>query len=243
MATGDDALAAGMDIVNGATTPANTIDDEINKSRDYIAQFFTTVKTWATGLFLPKTDVVVSDGSATVANKVPRYDGNGRLVAGSPIAANGVATKSYVDGAVGGIDLSNYVAKTGGQVMSGNLFLPNSSAAVSGYTIAYINSDGRVSKGASSERYKKYISAVDPGSLGDIWPQLTRFQMRQGDGSWRYGYIAERLAENPAQEPFVVYMDGGEGVGLIPDSIDFIALLLAQVAQLHQRVTTLEARS
>lgn len=37
MATGDDAAAAGMDIVPGSTM-ANTIDTEITKSRDYIAQ-------------------------------------------------------------------------------------------------------------------------------------------------------------------------------------------------------------
>lgn len=38
MATGDLALAAGMDIVPG-TTLANTIDTELNKSRDYIVEF------------------------------------------------------------------------------------------------------------------------------------------------------------------------------------------------------------
>ena len=38
MAIGDDAVAAGMSIVDGATTDANTIDTEINRSRDYIAQ-------------------------------------------------------------------------------------------------------------------------------------------------------------------------------------------------------------
>ena len=37
MATGDDAAAAGMDLVSGSAL-ANTIDDELNKTRDYIAQ-------------------------------------------------------------------------------------------------------------------------------------------------------------------------------------------------------------
>lgn len=36
MAAGDAATAAGYDTVSG-TTPANTIDTEINKTRDYIA--------------------------------------------------------------------------------------------------------------------------------------------------------------------------------------------------------------
>lgn len=38
MATGDDALAAGMPLVNGATAPANTLDTITNETRDYIAQ-------------------------------------------------------------------------------------------------------------------------------------------------------------------------------------------------------------
>ena len=37
MAIGDAAVAAGMAIVNGATTPANTLDTEINLTRDYVA--------------------------------------------------------------------------------------------------------------------------------------------------------------------------------------------------------------
>ena len=37
MAIGDDAAAAGMALVNGALVPARDIDDEINRTRDYIA--------------------------------------------------------------------------------------------------------------------------------------------------------------------------------------------------------------
>jgi len=50
MATGDDASAAGMDLAPGST-PANTIHTEINKTRDYIAGFFTAAKAYADGLF------------------------------------------------------------------------------------------------------------------------------------------------------------------------------------------------
>lgn len=42
MATGDDALAAGMDIMTGSE-PANTLDTEVNLTRDYIAQRTSTV--------------------------------------------------------------------------------------------------------------------------------------------------------------------------------------------------------
>ncbi|MER6564560.1 hypothetical protein ABT300_44045, partial [Streptomyces sp. NPDC001027] len=128
----------------------------------------------------------------------------------------------------------------------------------SGYSVAYINSDGRISRGASSERYKKFISEIDPASLGDVWPSLVRYQMRHGDGAWKYGYIAERLNENDDQQPFVVYQtetlydastdttttqlvrdDDGNPV---PDSIDFLGLLMVQNAQLHQAVDLLAQR-
>ncbi len=121
---------------------------------------------------------------------------------------------------------------------------------MSGYTIAYIDGDGQVSKGASSERYKEDIQPLDPAALGDIWPVLHSYRMAGGDGSARIGYIAERLAENPPDTapPFVVYADiNGE---TLPDSIDFIGLLIAQNAQLHQaldllaqRLDTLEGRA
>ncbi|WP_144797692.1 hypothetical protein [Microbacterium paludicola] len=267
MAIGDDAAAAGMAVVDGATTEARTIDTEINRTRDYIATGAGAV-------------------AAATANKVVKRDANGRASFANPTAAGHAATKAYVDAQAPGpgsitstqiadgtilyvdlhpdlqsrvryntwnIPLSAPSAAFDGHMQSGsatvqndavvrgNVYVPNSSPATSGYTVAYINSDGRLSRGASSERYKKYLSEIDPASLGDIWPNLTRYQMRQGDGAWKYGYIAERLAEHPDLEPFVVYAaHGGESV---PDSIDFIALLIAQNAQLNQRVKALEERT
>lgn len=271
MAIGDSAAAAGMSLVDGVTTPANTIDDEINRTRDYIA----------TG-----TGATV----AAAAGKVVKRDAAGRAQFATPAAAQDAATKAYVDaqapgpGSIGNTQLADNAVTTGkiapdtivyddlhpdlerrlrdgawdialdilgltvqgnsllrgNATVNGHVFVPNSSAAVSGYTVAYINTDGRLSRGASSERYKKYLSEIDPVELGDIWPSLTRYQMRQGDGSWKYGYIAERLAEHPDQQPFVVYAEH-EGT-LVPESIDFIALLMAQNAQLHQQLDLLAQR-
>lgn len=255
MAIGDAAAAAGMPVVDGATTPAKDIDTEINRTRDFLAE---------------------GRGSTVgaTAGKVVKRDAFGRAQFATPSAPADAATKAYVDA----IDTSwasitgkpasfppaahthQTLNATGGRtfgilgdvggspgwgtgqniVTFAHLFLPASTAATSGYTIAYINSDGRVSRGASSQRYKKYISDIDPSGLGDVFPELVRYQMRNGDGAWKYGHIAERLAEHPDQAPFVVHADvDGEQV---PDSIDFIALLLVQTAQLHQRVQQLEAR-
>lgn len=256
MANGDDALAAGMEILSGNEDRREGYD-EINKTRDYIASFFATVRTWAEGLFLPKADVY--DGTGSVFGKVPRYDSVGRLITASPSANNQATPKSYVDNAIASIpappapvqqfndDGTTYSVtgrhlRASGNILSttGTFYAGGATAATDGYTIAYLNSDGRLAKGASSERYKKHISSIDPTSLGDIWPALVRYQMRSGDGSWKYGYIAERLAESEDLAPFVVYAD--LGTGPIPDSIDFIALLMAQNAQLKQQLDQQEQR-
>lgn len=253
MATGDDALTAGMDIVDGNSVQANTIDELINQTRDYLAN----------AVMLPGavTTADLADGAVKVEkmetftdpdlgkNKIMRLNSAGQLACNDPTATLHTANKRYVDGKIAAIptpNLSSRVAKTG-DVMTGNLgmdgshiFIPASTAATESYTVAYVNGDGRLSRGASSERYKKFISEIDPATLGDIWPNLVRYQMRAGDGSWKYGYIAERLAEHPDQEPFVVYseFDGDQ----LPESIDFIALLMAQNAQLHQAVELLAQR-
>ncbi|MCC2031837.1 hypothetical protein [Microbacterium allomyrinae] len=141
-----------------------------------------------------------------------------------------------------------------------HVYVPNSSAAVSSYTIAYINSDGRLSRGASSERYKDEITLVEAAALGAIFPDLYEFVMKGDRGQMpRIGWIAERLNESDDLRRFVVYArevetdDDGNVTGAhlaldehgdpIPESIDFISLLIAQVAQLHVRVAALEARA
>lgn len=251
MALGDDALAAGMDIVEPEADRREGAN-EITKTRDYVAQFFNAAKAWVTSGFLAKSEAAAA-GVAT-GGKLVRYKANTRVTVSSPIEAADAANKTYVDSAVGGIDLSSRVAKSG-DTMSGQLYLPASFAASSSYTVAYINGDGRVSRGASSERYKKFISDIDPLSLGDLFPSFKRFQMRGGDGVWRYGYTAEQLAADPTTEPFVIYRrhveDDGTAPHLerdehgnpIPESIDFIGFLLAQNAQLHARLAALEDRS
>ncbi|KNY06870.1 hypothetical protein [Microbacterium sp. GCS4] len=243
---GADAVAAGMDLVPGGGY-ASDIDEYINQTRDYIAQRTSTVTPVAKGGTGASTaagartnlDVnskqedadalktrVVNLSSATNAVQLQWIGGRLRMIIDASNVgdiANTVDVGAKLDAAGGTI--------TGGLVVNGNLVLPFAAPAVSGYTIAYINGDGRVSKGASSERYKKYISKIDPASLGDLFPGLWRFQMRTGDGTWKYGDIAERLAENPATEPFVVYNDQGQA-----ESVDFIGILNARVAQLHQTV-------
>jgi hypothetical protein len=234
---GNDAIAGGLDVMDGAENWAGTNGGwrAVNKTRDMIANLKTWVTTQLAGISL-------SWGSIT---------GTLSSQADLQSALNAKLTKSSAQYAS---DLNARLSKTGDTVF-GNLttsggahfFAPNAVAAVSGYTIAYINVDGRISKGASTERVKKYISAIDPLSLGDLFTDLYRYQMRSGDGSWRYGDIAERLAENPATEPFVIYETAPDGEGGFistgrPESVDFIMLQGARIAQLHAMLTDALAR-
>lgn len=232
--TGDEgtvAFDAGLDILDGTEEDRNGWL-AINKTRDMLVTFarslFDSITlTW--GAITGKPDKFPPTAHTHTILDVLTSDGSQNY---------GTALQNVLDGkfpVAGGTVTGNVF------LSSGHVYVPASSPATAGWQVAYINNDGRLSRGSSSERYKKYITTIDPESLGDIWPALCRFQMRGGDvGAWTYGYIAERLAENDDQRPFVVYAEhDGE---LVPDSIDFIALLIAQNAQLHQAVDLLAQR-
>lgn len=160
----------------------------------------------------------------------------------SPIDPADAANKLYVDSAVSGS--SGGVPASGG-TFTGQVYLPNSFAATSGYSVCYINGDGRISRNASSLRFKKYVSKVDPLGLGNLFPDLARYQLRsiegsKGDGTWRYGHIAEWLHDDPDLQRFVIYETEDDGVTLkvdsfgipVPLTLDFFGLILAQTAAL-----------
>lgn len=255
MAAGDDAAAAGYTVQPG-TIAANTIDTAMALIQDDLANKTGTKGqpvpvakggTNATTAAAARTSLGVDTAitaaitaanpyppsAAVTANTTAVRGTSGRLLVGTPVGNSDATTKLYVDSVAGGT--------FNGGVVTGEIYLPNSTAATSGYTVAYINGDGRISRGASTERVKKYISQIEPSVLGDIFPDLFRFQMRNGDGSWTFGYIAERLAESEALAPFVVWETTEDGER-VPLSIDFIALLICQVSQLHARQLDFEAR-
>lgn len=260
MAVGDLALAAGFDILDPATDLVKDGATEINKVLDLLAQRTATI--------LPVVKGGTGADNATGArqnlqaaaanhNHDGAYVGLGGSDVGPLSMSSGGGRPQLFGGGnyLGHVaylsDLSggDFVSKAG-DTMTGHLWLPNSTAATSGYTICYINGDGRVSRGASTERVKKDIRQWDPASLGDVFPDLYRFKMRTGDGSWTYGWIAERLHESPDLQPFVVYETEEDGKTLavdsfglpVPLSIDFISLLIVQTSVLAQRAESAEAR-
>lgn len=239
MTNGDAALAAGMDILDGTEDRRNGWD-EINRSRDYIAGFAAGIRSIAAGGTgadnaaaalanlggIPTTDA--ADPGQIAATKLVRYTNNNRIRTSNPIDPTDAATKAYAD-AVAGVPAA-------GGTFTGNVFYPNATAATSGYTVAYINNDGRLSRGASSERYKSDIDRAP--SIPDVLavPIAAYTMTDDPDHTARYGPIAEDLAAHEQTRFLVVYNNDGQ-----PDSFDMISYLMAAVAQLKTRIQELEA--
>jgi hypothetical protein len=235
-----------MAVMTGAEL-ANTLDTEVNLTRDYIAQRTSAVVpvnkggTGATTAATARTNLGAAgstDMTTALAGKAPTSHQHQSIDSGGNHLA-------YEGGGVFGTDQA---FRVGSNLTVGNhAYVPNAVAATSGYVVAYINSDGRLSKGASSRRFKKNISEREPLALGSLFAApFCRWQMKAdgitpADPAWHYGYIAEDLQGTP-MEPFLVYEWADGKPTDQPLSIDFIGLLLAQNAQLNERVSTLEAR-
>lgn len=253
---GDAALADGMDIMDG-TEDRRDGWLAINKTRDYIAALKTWVNDtlnalWPLSIARGGTGANSAAGARTALGVVADGIGTG-LVFTSPGFNRLTFAAPGVSGGTELAKLSDVPAPVGPNLtLTGHLYVPNSTPASSGWTAAYINSDGRLSRGASSLRYKEDIADVDPAELGDLFgPQLVEYQMIDGDGTRILGYIAEHLHADPATRRFVVYAttttDDGtveyrrdENGDLVPESIDFTQWMLARQAQLDARLTALE---
>lgn len=132
----------------------------------------------------------------------------------------------------------------GDATVNGNVYVPNSTTATVQYTVGYINGDGRLSRGASSIRFKEDV--VDAPLLGDLFGVPFReFSMIGGDGERKLGYIAEELVGTDL-ERFVVWegasSNGSDSTEMIPFSIDFIPLLMAQNQSLHSDLLDTNAK-
>lgn len=255
MATGDDALAAGMDVLDPSTDLVKDGAEEENKTRDYIAQrtsAITPIAKGGTGAETPaaaRTNLgipLIAGGDSSAPNALPRYNGSNQLTTADPTLGGHAASKQYVDAGVasaagaaaGKLDAAGGTI-SGSLVVGGSLFTPSNSPGGAG-TIAYVqNSDGRITRGVSARRYKKNIRVLDPLGLGDIFRPLVDYEMKVAyDRSGRrlIGHIADDMVGTPA-ERFVTRDNAGE-----VDAFDVIQLLLAQCAQLNARLIVLEGR-
>jgi hypothetical protein len=84
----------------------------------------------------------------------------------------------------------------------------------------------------SARRLKRNI--IPAPKLSDIFPELTEWEYIDGDGRRRLGYIADDLVGTDA-ERFVTFDDDGR-----PAGIDYIGLLIVQVAQMRAEIAALQ---
>lgn len=220
MPNGDDAIDAGMDIVLGTEDRRNGYD-EINKTRDYIAQR-TAAAAVRSSLGLPAA--VVEDNSVGHAIKLRYESGVARIRARVDVTE--VGDLAYVG------DVDGKVSKAG-DTMSGALFLGSAAPVTSGYVAMYRNGDGRVGVSPSALKYKRAVKDYD-GSVLDLRP-VTYVLKDDPQAVVRIGVIADEAND---VEPMLVVHEDGEVESF---KYELLAVaLLKEVQRLTARVAALE---
>lgn len=205
--------------------------------------------------------LVIGAGGLTVAGATTLTGG----VAG-PVAATGaisgttitgtslaVGSGTITGGAVNGATVTTTGAAgigagltVGASVnVTGDVFIPNRTAVVSGYFGLWVNSDGRIGISSSAERYKQDITAhtytlAEIETLAVVTYRLKTAVALLGDGARvEVGVIAEQLIAAGFSE-FVQFNADGTTETV---SYDRLALVgLAGVQLLSARVKSIEAR-
>ncbi len=169
MAIGDDAIAAGMDVLSG-NEDRRLGYREVNKTRDYIAQKTSAVMPVAKGGTGATTAAGARDNlgasnkaSTTVAGSAVGAAGHGLVAVEESTQTlkrvTGALNPEYIPSTLPGnrvisggltvgsdIAIGNGAEIVGSAVVRGHLYVPNANNVVSGYYIAYINSDGRLGR-------------------------------------------------------------------------------------------------
>lgn len=234
MAIGDAAAAAGYDIVPG-TTPANTIDTEINKTRDYVAT---------------KTP---PDASTTVKGvvylaPVPYVSSNPYQAVTPAGVTNAHHTKAEIDARIGhdatGNTLrspngaANIRADDSGVIFSGNIYSTSVSGSGS-YRGVSVNQNGAIGYVPSLQALKQLAGVQDTDIAAWLALDLRRF-FYKGDETEleRLGWFAEDVE---AIEPGITFTDeNGDLAGI--DYAAAVVPLLAVIQSLAARIEQLEER-
>ena len=207
MANGDAAAAAGLDTVAG-TSDLRQGYDEINKTRDYLADHMTTGTHAATAINsgvldaaripnLPGTKITSAVASATAATSAGYATS-----AGSTVYANGPSGDAYSRPASG-----------------------------SGYFAVWMNSSLEFMRNTSSRRYKKNIRNWSGADA--ILRLRTVIFDRRGDDTPddEVGFIAEEVLEH-LPEAVVYFDDKIDGIVDRPIIAGLVSLCQAQQKQI-----------
>ncbi|MBN9207284.1 MAG: tail fiber domain-containing protein [Microbacterium ginsengisoli] len=263
MANGDAAVAAGMDVVSGSADRRLGYD-EINKTRDYIAQRTSTVTpvtkggTGATTAAGARTNLGLVETAITALNTIARatsgnqiefrWTGTRIVIKVDSTDVGSVAITSdidYLSSLLGG-----KLDKAGG-TLSGDLYLGSASAVTSSYVAMYRNGDGRVGISPSARRFKKNITDR-AYTLEDLLRiRVVSYQLRASvygsvDAPTDIGVIAEEL-EAAGFDEFVAYDEHGDPLSVHYERLALVAIgalqdLAHQLDGLAARLDALEAR-
>lgn len=262
MAIGDDALAAGMTLVQG-TTQANTIDTEINLTRDEIARRTNAVTpvakggTGATNADAARANLGCAAASHThewsqLTGIPATFPPSGHThpwdqVTGKPGAYPPSAHLHSSLDASGGRrfgDLPNVGGRAGwgtsdNVVFAGTMFLQNEQVVTSSYRAMYLNGDGRVGVTPSARKYKKDIRPKAYGLTDAVALEVVNYRLRAGlygsnDAPVEVGVIAEQLIDVGLSE-FVIFNADGE-----PESVAYERLALIALGALRDVAGTLQ---
>ena len=183
----------------------------------------------------------------------------GGLITGVGLnAGSGPITGASLNVGGGSVTAGAFSASGSGSIggnlnMTGQVFIPNGFAAVSGYTIAYVNVDGRLCVGASAARFKQDFQPVhaDPLIAGIYAADLLHFRLiaavetidrkmgplaegeLRGTAAVEIGLLADQL-ENIGLDEFVYRDTAGDVLGIQYERLT--VPLIAVVQSLDRRL-------
>ncbi|WP_336625589.1 MULTISPECIES: tail fiber domain-containing protein [unclassified Microbacterium] len=244
MAIGDDALAAGMTLVNGNTpNSAPAIDDYINETRDLIAQRTSAIMPIAKG-GTGQTTAAAARGALGAAPTTHTHrigdiltsDGSGSYADALQTQLTGIsnALQTQLTGISNTATTANSVAAN---VAEGILNATSYNRGLTGsYRVAYLGSTGLLGWVSSSRRYKQDIASAPIDVQAVLAMDVVTFRYIEGDGTIQHGLIAEDL-EALGLTWLVDYGEDGD----TPQGVRYDLLALALLPAIQSAHTRLDA--